>query len=165
MDMSALVESVPPEAVLLSCPLTADGQKAPFLMAWVRRHGQLPSAVMAQLAEAGFLHAVDLSHVHSASPTDGVDQRVWAAAGSLDIASRAVSYGYLLRPMQSSGMRHIPGAACPWLRVGNNVRLFDACVDSVHLHKGQNHGNEQTDRLFGRCAQRMGSIESHLASV
>lgn len=90
MDMSTLVESVCPEAVLLSCPLTADGQKAPFLMAWVRRHGQLPSAVMAQLAEAGFQHAVDLTHVHSASPTDGVDQRVvpGLATGSVKIRLR-----------------------------------------------------------------------------
>lgn len=90
MDMSTLVESVSPEAVLLSCPLKADGLTAPFLMAWVRRHGQLPSAVMAQLAEAGFLHAFDLSHVHSALPTDGVDQRVvpGLATGSVKIRLR-----------------------------------------------------------------------------
>lgn len=113
--MSTLVESVNSETVLLSCLLKADAHKSPFLMDWVRHNGQLPSAVLAQLAEAGIPHGVDRPHLHPVSPTNGVDQHVLPAPspGSVKIRVRTI-----LHPLAHPRLiQHVHGAPPDWLRV------------------------------------------------
>lgn len=113
--MSTLVESVNSETVLLSCLLKADAHKSPFLMDWVRHHGQLPSAVLAQLAEAGIPHGVDRPHLHPVSPTNGVDQHVLPAPSPASVKIRVRT---ILHPLAHPRLiQHVHGAPSDWLRV------------------------------------------------
>jgi hypothetical protein len=111
--MTTLIDTVFAETVQLNCLLKADAHKAPFLMNWVRHEGKLPSTVLAQLAEAGIAHGVALSHLHHASPTDGVDQRVMPelAHGCAKIRVRTV-----LHPLAHPRLiQHVRGVPPAWL--------------------------------------------------